>query len=329
MRFRGLQYRSSTSNVYRVEPLQKAISTLPAGATAQLLFEDTPFNDFGSLARTIAQHFAPSGEPDNVLVAPSMIPVGFFNQVVPDGYADIGFSWSSLNYLRTVPSVSLDATASPADFVAARREAFSTAGHADLVRLFHLRAREIREGGHFIAAIGGQKPAAEQTLSSTGFEPLQGAMMKMIGTGSLSSSELMQMALFPTHERTLEDVRTALDEVAPLWEVEHIEAKLIEHPAWATYQAALEAAGGDAGKKDEAVRAYAYAVVVNLLSSSGWFWVDVLKKARGPEWDSGDAFLDELTKLSIEECVEKFADMKVQIWYHYVKLRRTGKVEGA
>ena len=68
---------------------------MPEGAVVSLVFEDTPFNDFGSLAKTVAQNFA---KPDEkVFIAPSLVPLGFYQQVVPEGQADLGFSWSSLN----------------------------------------------------------------------------------------------------------------------------------------------------------------------------------------------------------------------------------------
>lgn len=294
-----------------------------------LIFEDTPFNDFTSLAQTISKHFSPSSDRRLSLFT-SMVPVGFFQQVVPDGSVDVGFSWSSLSYLSDFPNISLDATASPAEFIAARHEALATAGHTDLVRLLRLRAREIRSGGYFIAGIGGIRPAGEpdEPPSNTGFQPFQSAMKKMVESGTLKMEELMQMALFPSTERTVEEIRAALDETTSLWEVETLKAKLIEHPAWAPYQAALAATGGDAVKKKAARYEYATQVVVNLISASGWFWVDTLKKTRGQKWSGGDAFLEELTNMAVEECVKGYYDMKVEIWYNYVRLRRTDSKEG-
>ncbi|KAJ3524661.1 hypothetical protein NM208_g11970 [Fusarium decemcellulare] len=313
--------QGANSQPSSIEPLKKIISTLPDGATVSLIFEDTSFNDFGSLGKTVGQHFSASQTPKNVLVAPSMVPLGFYQQVIPNGHADLGLSWSSLNYLESIPSVSLDASAPPAEFVAARQKAFSAAGQKDLIKLLKLRAKEIRSGGYLIAAIGGQKPAGEEKPSSPGFQPLQAAMMRMVGEGKLTPAELMQSAMFPSHERTPDEIRAALEdpEVAPLWEVEVLEPKLIEHPAWAIYQAAVQA---DESQKTDALRKYARTILVNLVSAGGWFWADVFRKSRGEDWDA-DAFLEELTNAAIEECVEKFGDLKAEIWYNYVKLRRT------
>jgi hypothetical protein len=259
-----------------------------------------------------------------------MVPTGFFQQVVPDESIDVGLSWSALNYLSAFPNISLDATASPAEFVAARYKALATAGHTDLVQILKKRAREIRPGGYFIAAVGAMRPAGEPDapMSNTGFHPIQAVMKKMTEAGTLKMEELMQMALFPSTERTVEEVRAALDETPSLWEVETLKAELIEHPAWAPYQAALQAAGDDAAKTKEARYEYATQIIVNLLSASGWFWVDTLKKTRGQDWTGGDAFLEELTTLAIEECVKGYYDMKVQFWYNYFRLKRTDSKEG-
>lgn len=193
-----------------------------------------------------------------------------------------------------------------------------------MIKLLKLRAKEIREGGYFITAIGGQKPEGETALSNPGAQVIQAGTMRMVGEGKLSIPELMQFALFPSHERTPEEVRAALNDesVAPLWEVEVMEPKLIVQPAWEVYQDAVQA---DETKKDEALKKYARAVMENLVAASGWFWMDILKKSRGSEWDGGDAFLDDFLKISVEEFVTKFADFKAQIWWTYLRLKRTDK----
>ncbi|KAF4474652.1 fusarin C cluster-methyltransferase [Fusarium agapanthi] len=223
-----------------IEPV-KAISTLQDGAIASLIFEDTPFNDSGTLAKTVSDNF--SNEDSKIQIVPSLVPLGFYQQVVPTGQADIGFSWSSFNYLENIPSVSLDATASPAEFAVARHKALATAAHTDLIKLLKLRAKETRSGGYFIAAIGGQAPEGETTPSKPGSQVLQAGLMRMVGEGKLALPELMQMALFPSHERTPKEVQAALNDetIAPLWEVESLEPKLIDQPAWHTYQAKIKA----------------------------------------------------------------------------------------
>ncbi|KAF5000037.1 hypothetical protein FGRMN_2047 [Fusarium graminum] len=302
--------------------MKKTISTLPGGASASLVFEDTPFNDFGSLAKTVSHHFTKTNP--EVFVAPSLVPLGFYQQVVPSTYVDVGFSWSSFNYLEKTPSISLDATASPADFTVARHKALALAAHTDFVKLLKLRAKEIREGGYLIAAIGGQKPEGETRHSNPGGHVMQAATIRMVGEGKLSIPELMQLALFPSHERTPGEVRAALEDeiVASLWRVEVFESKLIVQPAWEVYHDTVQK---DETKKEEALRKYARTVMENLVAASGWFWIDVLKRSRGEKWDGGDAFLEDFINIAVEEFVTKHADFKAEIWYHYLRLRRTGK----
>lgn len=297
--------------------MRKAISTLPEGASASLIFEDTPFNDFGSLAKTVSTNFSNTNE--RVFIAPSLVPVGFYQQVVPANSIDVGFSWSSFNYLQNTPTIALDATASPTDYAIARHKALATAAHTDLMKLLKLRAKEIREGGYLIAAIGGQKPEGETRPSNPGGHILQAVTMRMVGEGKLSLPELMQMALFPSHERTPDEVRAALNDeaVAPLWEIEVFESKLIVQPAWEVYNNAAQT------KKEEAFTKYATVVIENLVAAAGWFWIDILKRSRGEGWDGADAWLKEFTDMGVDEMVTKHPDFKAEIWWNYLRLRRT------
>lgn len=297
--------------------MKKAIATLPDGGTASLIFEDTPFNDFGSLAKTVSTNF---GNPnEKIFVAPCLVPVGFYQQVVQENSVDIGFSWSSFNYLENTPTIALDATASPADYAIARHKALATAAHTDLIKLLKLRAKEIREGGYLIAAIGGQKPEGETRPSNPGGHILQAVTMRMISEGKLSLPELMQMALFPSHERTPDEIRAALNDeaVAPLWQIQVFESKLIVQPAWEVYNNAVQT------EKEEAFRKYATVVIENLIAAAGWFWIDILKRSRGGEWDGADVWLKEFTDMGVEEMVTKHADFKAEIWWNYIRLRRT------
>lgn len=254
-----------------------------------------------------------------------MVPVGFFNQVIPNASADLGFSWSAFNYLETEPTVPLDLDVPNPEYMAARHKAFSTAAAKDLIKLLALRGRETRPGGYFVTAIGASTSPDGLMPSDPGFAPIQTALVKMVGVGELSQAEMMKFSLFPSHERTLEEIKAALtsQEVAALWTVESLETKLIEHPAWEPYQSRLEStAAEDEMERKAALRDYAYAVVMNLVSSAGWYWVDILQSARGQDWHGGEAFLDRLTALAVDECLQKFPQLRSRIWYHYLKLKR-------
>ena len=299
--------------------MKRVISTLPDGATASLIFEDTPFNDFGSLAKTVSTHFTDTN--DKVFVAPSLVPIDFYRQVVPANSVDLGLSWSSFNYLESTPTIALDATASPTDYAIARHKALATAAHSDLIKVLKLRAKEIREGGYLIAAIGDQKPEGETTPSKPGGHILQAVSMRMVSEGKLSLPELMQMALFPSHERTPDEVRAALNDeaVAPLWKVEVFESKLIVQPAWEVYNNAPQS------EKEEAFKKYATVAIQNLVDAAGWFWIDILKRSRGEEWNGADAWLKEFTDMGVEETITKHADFKAEIWWNYLRLKRTDR----
>ncbi|KAK7215907.1 hypothetical protein V2G26_003910 [Clonostachys chloroleuca] len=313
--------------VNAIEPMEKILSSLPNGATASLVFEDTPWNDWPTLVETIYNKMHTISQPGrNIQLFLNLVPVGFYDHVVPKKAADVGLCWSSLNYLKVQPNLNLDPSAPPSEFIAARRKAFATAAHQDLIEFLKFRASEIREGGTFVAAVGGQKPDSNTRPTNTGMAPLQAAMLKLVRMGRLTATELAQFALFPSHERTPEELQNALaiPEVADLWEVETVEPKLIVHPAWETYQKTLNMSGQNDVKQKEALKNYAQASLQNLVSSSGWFWLEVLKKSRGSHWIGGQDLLEELTRVAVQEWVENFENMKVEIWYTYLRLKRKG-----
>ncbi|KAF7549354.1 hypothetical protein G7Z17_g6440 [Cylindrodendrum hubeiense] len=308
-----------------LQPLNLVLESVPDGATVEILFEDTPFNDFSTLAKTLGRGIPYSSlAKRDVTVFLKMVPTGFYNPIIPQPKADLGISWTSMNYLESQPNVTLNPAATPADFLAAKHEAFAAAAQKDLIKFLKLRANEIRDGGYFVAAIGSQKPKSEVVPSNPGFKLLQSVLVQMVGKGSLTYGELTQFALFPSHERTPEELQEALQvpEIEALWAVESLESKLVVHPAWLEYQETIELAGTDEVKKKTALEVYARAVTLNLVSASGWFWLEVLKHHRGPSWNGGDAFLEELTELSIREWVESSDESKVEIWYIYLKLKR-------
>jgi hypothetical protein len=147
-------------------------------------------------------------------------------------------------------------------------------------------------------------------------------MIKMVEGGKIAPGDLMKCAMFPSHEHSLEDIRAILDssDIAALWEVEVFEPKLIVHPAWEVYRQEAAAAGGDEVKKAAAYKAYARKSCENLLAASGWFWVDIMK--AGQDDFDGEAFLKELCDEATEQTVDKFQEMRVEIWYAYLRLKR-------
>ncbi|KAK7219369.1 hypothetical protein V2G26_007372 [Clonostachys chloroleuca] len=273
---------------------------------------------------TLHAEFYQSSAERQISFFPRMIPVGFYNRIVPSQLVDLGVSWSSMNYLKTQPAFTFDPQSTAAEFAAARHKAFSSTARQDLASFMTLRASEIRKGGHLVAALGAQKPALEAKQGNSGSIPLQSALVKMVARGLLNHQELLQFALFPSDERTVEEVQEVLNlpEISKSWSIEVFEPELIVHPAWAEYQTASDAAGADQAKKEDALRNYARSAILNLVSSSGWFWLDILKAHRGSDWDGGDEFFEELAQASVQEWVEKFPDLKVEFWYIYLRAKR-------
>ncbi|CAG9950984.1 unnamed protein product [Clonostachys rosea f. rosea IK726] len=251
--------------------VRQVLDSVSDGTSVEVLLEDTPLNDFSTLSKTLHAEFHQSSAERQISFFPRMIPVGFYNRIVPSQLVDLGVSWSSMNYLKTQPAFTFDPQSTPAEFAAARHKAFSSTARQDLASFMTLRASEIRKGGHLVAALGAQKPALEAKQGNSGSIPLQSALVKMVARGLLNNQELLQFALFPSHERTVEEVQEVLNlpEISKSWSIEVFEPELIVHPAWAEYQTASDAAGADQAKKEDALRNYARSAILNLVSPSG------------------------------------------------------------
>lgn len=144
-----------------VEFVRRILNSVSDGTAVEILLEDTPFNDFSSLSKTLHAEIDQPFTERQVRLFPRMIPVGFYNRIVPNQLVDLGVSWSSMNYLRTQPAFEFSLQSTAADFAAEKHEAFSSTAHQDLISFMTLRASEIREGGCLVAALGAQKPALE------------------------------------------------------------------------------------------------------------------------------------------------------------------------
>ena len=308
-----------------IEPLQRVFSTLPENATVHVNFEDTAYNDYRTLAKTLAEEMPRLQPNPSTKIFTSIIPVGFFSQVVPSATVDLGVSWSSMTYLEHQPKLEVSPDADMSTINAARKAATEKAGKESVAKFLTLRAAEIKPGGYFVAAMGGAAPSGETQESNPGAAPLGKAMMIMIQNGKIAPQEAMKFASWPAYDgTTIEDLKELLakPEMAALWEVEVAEPYLVEHPAWKTYQEALKIAGSDEGASDKAVLDYSRAIMTNLLASSGAFWSSILKHNRGEDWHGEDEFVNEMTEVAVEQCAKDFKDMRVVIWYNYLRLKR-------
>ncbi|KAF5687022.1 benzoate carboxyl methyltransferase [Fusarium denticulatum] len=86
-----------------VRLLANYLSNLPDISSATLVFNDTPFNDFSSLSRTIKANWSSLSQDGRLSISPLMVPQSFFGQVVPDDFVDAGFSFTALHWLQHMP----------------------------------------------------------------------------------------------------------------------------------------------------------------------------------------------------------------------------------
>lgn len=305
-------------------PIKHLLSQLPTHSTIRLIFNDRPPNDFSTLSKTIKRNEATLSRNGELQIYPSMVPVSFFHQIVPDNSVDIGFAWSCLHYLEfllpPLPSTDLQ------ELVKQRLVRSAKAAHVDLVKLLRLRAREIKSGGVFIGAI-----AARSSSSVPNVAPAAAALIvaisEMVHAGRISQAQVMGLDM-PVHEHSMEEMESAFTEVEEVWGKEVCFEKMIQHPAVAELEAKKKAEGVDL---EELSKEYASTVVDWTMAPLTWFLVKVLRAGNGGMGEEEmfasmtaeeEGLVDELAERAKRVFVKDQRDGIVEQCYIYFKLVR-------
>ncbi|KAF2494775.1 S-adenosyl-L-methionine-dependent methyltransferase, partial [Lophium mytilinum] len=229
-------------------PLKALLATIPSGSSVELIFNDRPENDFTTLSRTIKDRETDLNRNGELLAFPSMVPVSYFNQIVPDNTVDVGMAWSTLNYLET--QLPLAPTADLREMAQLRASRNVKQGHADLVKVLTLRAKESKKGGVFIAGTSARPSGEGSHIASIIIGLMMGPIGAMVAAGRMTPQNIMAMDP-PAHERAIEEVQGVFEEVKELWTVESCFEKTIVHPA---YEWLVEELKKDDGSGKEGLR---------------------------------------------------------------------------
>lgn len=252
-----------------------------------------------------------------------MVPMSFFHQIAPDNSVDIGFAWSCLHYLEfllpPLPSTDLQELAKQ------RAVRSAKAAHADMVKLLRLRAREIKSGGVFMAAIGARSSSGVRNMPVA--TALMAAISEMVHAGRISQAQVMGLDM-PVHEYSMEETERVLAEVGEVWEKEVCFEKMIQHPAVAELEAKKKAEGVDL---EELSKGYASTVVDWTMSPLTWFFVKALRAGNremdeeemsAPMTAEEEGLVDELAERAKRVFVRDQRDEVVEQCYIYFKLVR-------
>ncbi|KAI1021983.1 hypothetical protein LB504_007268 [Fusarium proliferatum] len=192
--------------------LANYLSNLPGLSSATLIFNDTPFNDFSSLSRTIDTNSSSLSQNGRLSISPLMVPKSFFGQVLPDDFVDAGFSFTALHWLQHMPSSweTLD---------------LARYAHEDLVSFLSARHREIRPNGTLTLCI----PCHGEIGVDPAVACLQASVRSLASTYHLDPSFIVRL---PLYFRTMEEILSSINAEQGKWIVKSHVAVPIMHPSW-------------------------------------------------------------------------------------------------
>ena len=195
---------------------------------------DQPWNDFNSLFEVL-QADPNRYVADQPNVFPAAIGKSFYEQVLPAGSVDLGWSSYAAVWLSRVPAHV------PGHFIAFRGApaaiaAFASQGARDWEAFLSLRALELRPAGRLVVVL----PARDEG-GSTGFEVLadraNDILAEMVAEGLIRAEERERMALgsYPRCKSELLAPFAATGEFGQL-AIEACEVAVLKDAAWADYE---------------------------------------------------------------------------------------------
>lgn len=295
---------------------------LPENVEVQFLLSDRPENDFVTLASKIESFESDvlssneSGRSTPIFTA--MIPRSFYQQVVPSGCVDIGFSFSCLHHLEHVPP--RDDGVSATD--ASRLAVLQKQSHKDLKCFLAHRAAEIPVGGSLILAFVSQASSGEQNYAGP-VDSCRAALVEMLKEEVIPTKVATEFEV-PTYNRTLEDVENIRIETQGTWVAKEIFEKCIPHPA-VEELANRSATRSNCKATDEDSIWYANTVIDWLMAVISGYFLKAVKVGLGLKYteERGRMLLDEWAKRTKKQFFENHRDEEVKCWCIYLRLERT------
>ncbi|KAG4291749.1 hypothetical protein FPRO06_13002 [Fusarium proliferatum] len=286
--------------------LANYLSNLPSLSSATLVFNDTPFNDFSSLSRTIDTNLSSLSQNGRLSISLLMVPKSFFRQVLPDDFVDAGFSFTALHWLQHMPS-------------SWETPDLARYAHEDLGSFLSARHREIRPNGTLTLCI----PCHGEIGVDPAVACLQASIRSLASAYRLDPSFIVRL---PLYFRTMEEILSSINAEQGKWIIKSHVAVPIMHPSWSP--AVSEKGGADMVAR---VR-YAGGITGFTTAACSRFLTDetgAYPKKRDlnePVLQSGvlaeTAFLEDLSACFKDEFLHSYITEDVGFTYAIVQLER-------
>ncbi|RDA87844.1 hypothetical protein CP532_2964 [Ophiocordyceps camponoti-leonardi (nom. inval.)] len=290
-----VEYGSAHGN-NTIEPLE-AMLPLSRASEATLLLIDRPQNDFNTLANTVSDWAEARRSP----LFLAMVPRSFYRPVVPARSVDVGFSLSCLHHLDRIP-------ADP-DLVPAQAK-------KDLCLFLRLRASEIVSGGSLVISLVGRSSSGRENHWGVTDACIR-ALKQMVQDERIPESVAAAFRV-PSYERSVDEIRSALDEVSDEWETVDLQEAIVFHPA-------ITELRSHQGRSEEASQKYAAVVTDWLLAViAGYFLKAVQVGLPGSEYSEAVAreLLGEWSRRTKQLFLEHHRDESLDCCYVHILLRR-------
>jgi len=187
-------------------------STMPVN----VIYADQPGNDYNALLNIVyGKTQFDSWMGDHGDVFPFASATGFYDQVVPAGSLDLGFSATAMHWLSEKPTdISDHVQAVGAS--GTERTAFERQASADWQRILLHRARELKPGGALVLMNFGVDEDGRY-LGNTGginmFDTFNSIWQQFVDDGVITAAEYRAMTL-PQYYNTVEEFRAPFDDAS-------------------------------------------------------------------------------------------------------------------
>jgi cyclopropane-fatty-acyl-phospholipid synthase len=266
-----VDYGSGTgaTSVRAVETAIAAIRKAGADRPLEVIHNDVPDNDFTQLFRNVAGtdgYLQAEGGPVYALAAAG----SFFEQVIPDGSADLGMCSNASHWLRHQPSARIPDGMYFCEAAGGERESIADQAAEDWLSFLSARARELRPGGRLVVQGIGSDDSGERVSASRLLRVMWRAADQLAGAEMLDRQTLEDY-VFPVYCRSPAEARRPLEPGGELaGELEVITERLDEVPSpyWEAYERSSDA-GAYADTYVEFVRAFAESTMLANLFKPG------------------------------------------------------------
>ncbi|KAJ4245735.1 hypothetical protein NW762_013859 [Fusarium torreyae] len=286
--------------------LSQYLARVHSISSATLVFNDTPFNDFSILSTTIDASRHQLSLDGKLAINPLLSPRSHFQQVLPGGFVDAGFSFTALHWLQHMPDESSSTST------------LSAAAHKDLVTFLSARYKEIRSKGTLTLCI----PIRGEPSIAPSAQCLEVTVRNLYSTYKADPSIVARV---PLYFRTMSEILTAVAAAEGEWHVNNHTVLSVIHPLWSPV---LSETGSSANKLS-ACDKYADGITRMTIAAMSQVFVEDLKaqarKKGSPanrEFPDKTKFLEDLFCVFKEEFLRTHCQDKVGFTYALLELER-------